>query len=261
MDEQEKKVLTESINYSVNKQGWDDWGMGGVYCEDAIFIDRMSGKVQMIMDTIMINKDIEWSSDGNKLFFNGYESDPFDRYEDKLYFVVLDVKNKRYIHIYRGEAMNPRWNEDESDAIFDNALEPDSEVLALRDRNTRIKDFRMNHSVIQFENACGFMIDGKAYLAEILSPTKKYIARFFKTNDASDNNFQVGFSIFVQKGEQWISLENWQLQQTLVNGVDGFSWLDDNTIIFTFMSEGISGENRGLFTVDVEWICKHNGLI
>ena len=226
-------ILTESQHYSVNEQECHNWGMAGDHYDDAIFIDRETGKEHMRMSMIVIHKDIQWSSDGNRLFFNGYDPDPYMLRDDDPYFLVIDVKNKEYLHVYQGHALNPHWNEDESDALFDNELNPNPEIFSIIDRETKRRAFHGNHPVIHYENGCGFMVDGKLYLAQSFSPTRKFLIRFYKLTDTPDDNFHVSFSLFVQNEGQWKHIEKWKPTLYMVNGVDGFVWFDENTILYT----------------------------
>lgn len=83
------------------------------------FINTTTGKVQYTYDRI-IKDDVLWNKGLDKCYFNGYLND-FP--EEDPVFVVLDVKGKKCINEYHGHAVNPRWNADESDALFDNNME------------------------------------------------------------------------------------------------------------------------------------------
>lgn len=234
MDEQKEPVRTASQLYSLGWQGLKGLGESGLSeYDDAKFIDRKTGKVHM-STCLVISHDLQWSSDGERVFFNGFLYDMLAEEEDP-YFVVMDVKSRLFLHVFHGYAEHPRWNALEMDALFDNELKPAFDTITYLERQSRWCELERDLPVLHLENEEGFMADGKKFLAESFSPRRTYMVRFYKVSGLWRDDFEVAFWVYRKKNGQWWRIERWKMPKNMINGVDGFAWIDDETIIYSVL--------------------------
>ncbi len=242
MDEQNRVIHKESSLYQLGVQEMIGLGESGLSeYEDAEFVDVRTGKIHMSTH-LVVERDLQWSSDGERVFFNGFLYDLLGEEEDP-FFVVMDVKNKAYLHVYQGYAEYPRWNTFETDAIFDNVLEESRDTFAFLDRESRRFDLERNLPVIHLENEQVVEADGRQYVGQSISPDYSHMVRFYKVRDRQNDNFEVLFWVYRRKDEWWLPLR-WAMSYSMVNGVDGFGWVDGATILYS-----VSGSRRSCLNV------------
>lgn len=232
MDEKKEINRVESSLYEISYQVLHGLGESGLSdYEDAEFIDRATGKIHYTT-RLVVTKDRQWTSDGERVFFNGFFYD-FMSEELDPYFAVMDIKNKYYMHLYHGHAEHPRWNDYETDVLFDNRLEPASDKFALLENDSRDRDVERNLSVLHLENEKGFVFDGKKILLQSVSPGRTYMVCFFKVWGLWRSDFVVAFRVYRYKNGQWWRCKKWKMGKNMVNGVDRFGWVDDETIRYS----------------------------
>lgn len=228
--EVKEKIQRESSHFSWKVQDMHGLGMSGLQdYDDAEFVDVKTGKIHF-STFLVIDKDVRWSSDGERLLFNGFVYDIVKEGEDP-YFVVLDVKNKRFLRVYKGYAKHPRWNVSETDAVFDNVLELDEHARARLQQGSDAQDMRRNLPVIHLEKQQVVEEDGRLYVGESVSPNQVHKVRFYQVGEGQGDAFEVRFWVYRNKDGQWLPL-HWAMSN-MVNGVDGFGWVDDGYIIYT----------------------------
>ena len=228
--EQQNENRMESRLYSWEWQDMVGLGESGLTdYEEAKFIDRKTGEIHMSTYAV-IEKDVWWSSDGERVLFNGFLYDVLKQEEEPC-FVVLDVKNKRFLSVYKGYAEHPRWNHTETDAVFDNVLAFDNHNFAYLQRSATAEDLWRNFPVIHLENEPCVKEDGRLYVGESVSPNKVHKVRFYKVGINLGKAFKVRFWVYRKKCGLWVPLR-WAMSD-MVNGVDGLAWVDDNYLIYT----------------------------
>lgn len=225
-----EKGLKESPLFSWEAQDMHGLGMSGLREYDEVeFVDVKTGKVHF-STYVVIEKDVWWSSDGERVLFNGFLYDILKEEEEPC-FVVLDVKNKRFLSVYKGYAEHPRWNHTETDAVFDNVLAFDNHNFAYLQRSATAEDLWRNFPVIHLENEPCVKEDGRLYVGESVSPNKVHKVRFYKVGVNLGKAFKVRFWVYRKKCGLWAPLR-WAMSD-MVNGVDGLAWVDDNYLIYT----------------------------
>lgn len=225
------KVLSESPLYSWEVQDLYGLGLSGLSdYDDAKFVDRKTGKIHF-STKIVIDKDIQWTSDGERLLFNGFLYD-FCKEEEDPYFVVLDVKNKRFLCVYKGYAEHPRWNCAETEALFDNVLAVDEKTRDYLQRCSWIDELSRNLPVLHLENEKVVVEDGRRYIKDSVSPDGSYKVRFYRVDDKPGDQFEYCFDVYRLIDGQYVPLL-FVMITPMVNGVDGFAWIDGRGIMYT----------------------------
>lgn len=129
------------------KQNYKALGESGLLdCSPLWFVNRQNGVPHYSTDLFLL-KDGQWDKSRTKFFFNGYDGvtgiieDTFDwpDYGTKV-FVVLDVLNRECIKMYKGHAVRPRWNLDETNVLFDKLELDDTREAQKQNKQLRQKE-------------------------------------------------------------------------------------------------------------------------
>lgn len=104
------------------------YGESGVIEEYTKFVNKLTGENYLGTDDLIEGLPT-WNHDGTKVFFNSYDSSQLAFFDNCISrFSIWDVAGKKLLNRYMGHAIHPRWNEDETDAVFDNRLITEREL-------------------------------------------------------------------------------------------------------------------------------------